>query len=59
MRWEIGLTVNGVEGVYHVLPQPLEDTVWNHAVEHAMDMAQSLHPDAHIELDFVKEYDDA
>lgn len=59
MRWEVGLTVNGVEGVYHVLRQDLDISIWDNAVEHAMDVAQALYPDEHIELDFVKEYDDA
>jgi len=57
MYWEVGIKVNGVGGVYNVHPAALEQSLWNNAVEHVMDMAQALYPDAHIEFDFVKEYD--
>ena len=50
MYWEIGIRMDGVSGVYNVHPQPLEQPLWNHAVEHAMDMAQALYPDSHIAL---------
>ena len=57
MFWQVGLTIDGVGGVYNVHPAALEKSVWNNAVEHVMDMAQALYPNSHIELDFVKEYD--
>ena len=53
MYWEVGISIDGVSGVYNVHPQPLEQPLWNHAVEHAMDMAQALYPDSHIEMEFV------
>lgn len=57
MYWEVGIKMDGVSGVYNVHPQPLAESVWNHAVEHAMDMAQALYPNAHIELEFIKEFE--
>jgi hypothetical protein len=59
MYWEVGIKMDGISGVYNVHPQPLEQPIWNHAVEHALDMAQALYPDKHIELEFVKEFDSA
>ena len=59
MYWEVGIKMDGIGGVYDVHPQPLEQPIWNHAVEHALDMAQALYPDKHIELEFVKEFDSA
>ena len=56
MYWEIGISIDGVSGVYNVHPQPLEQSIWNHAVEHAMDMAQALYPNSCVERDFVKEF---
>jgi hypothetical protein len=49
MYWEVGIKMDGVSGVYNVHPQPLPESSWNHAVEHALDMAQALYPQAHIE----------
>ena len=57
MYWEVGIKMDGISGVYNVHPQPLDKTVWSSAVEHALDMAQALYPQSHIELEFVKEFD--
>ena len=54
MYWTVGIKMDGISGVYDVHPQPLEQPIWNHAVEHALDMAQAMYPDKHIELEFVK-----
>ena len=65
MYWEVGIKMDGISGVYDVHPhfhlrsRPLEQPIWNHAVEHALDMAQAMYPDKHIELEFVKEFDSA
>ena len=57
MYWEVGIKMDGISGVYNVHPQQLDQPVWNSAVEHALDMAQALYPQSHIELEFVKEFD--
>lgn len=57
MYWEVGITVGVESGRVNVHPQALEESGWKNAVEHVLDMAQALHPNKHIEFDYVKEYD--
>lgn len=57
--WEIGLTIGNESGQVTVHPQTLEEASWSHAVEHAIDMAQALYPNQRVELNYVKEFDDA
>ena len=57
MYWEVGLTVGAERGRVNVHPQALEESGWENAVEHALDMAQALYPNKRIEFDYVKEYD--
>jgi len=56
-EFHIGLSVDNESGVVSVSDTILSDGTWEEAVETAMDMAQALYPDAKIEFDFCKEYD--
>jgi hypothetical protein len=56
-EFHVGLSVDNESGVVSVSDTILCDGTWEEAVETAMDMAQALYPDAKIEFDFCKEYD--
>lgn len=56
-HYEIGLSVDKQKGVVSVLDTYLETSLWEEAVQFAMDLAQQEHPDAQIEFEFCKEYD--
>ena len=65
ITYEVGLSVkcrNGwaidkQKGVVSVLATFLETSSWENAVQFAIDLAQQEHPDAQIEFEFCKEYD--
>jgi len=59
MYWEVGIKIGNESGQVTVHPQALEQSEWSNAIEHAMEMAQSLYPKHKIEFDYVKEYDNA
>ena len=56
-EFHVGLSVDNESGVVSVSDTILSDGTWEEAVQTAMDMAQAIYPDAHIEFDFCKEYD--
>ena len=57
MYWEVGITIGVERGRVNVHPAALQESKWDNAVEHAMEMAQALYPKHRIEFDYVKEYD--
>ena len=57
MHWQVGMKVNAESGQTLVHPHSLERSEWDSAVEYALEMARVAHPDAHIEFEYVKEYD--
>jgi len=57
MYWEVGVTIGAERGRVNVHPATLKEAGWENAVEYALDMTQAMHPDARIEFDYVKEYD--
>jgi hypothetical protein len=59
MYWEIGITIGNEQGSVNVHPAALQEGNRMCAIEHAIDMAQALYPNQRIELNYVKEYDNA
>ena len=59
MYWEIGITIGNEQGSVNVHPAALQESNSMCAIEHAMEMAQALYPNQRIELNYVKEYDNA
>jgi hypothetical protein len=59
MYWAVGMTVGLHQTEVNVHPAALSQSDWESAVEYALDMAQSLHPNERVEFDYVKEYDNA
>ena len=57
MYWQVGMKINAESGHTTVHPASLEVSEWDSAVEYALEMARVAHPDAHIELEYIKEYD--
>ena len=57
MYWEIGIKIGAESGQVTVHPAALQESVWDNAVEHVMDMAAALYPKQRIELEWVKEFD--
>jgi hypothetical protein len=57
MYWQVGIKINQECGQVTVHPQALAQSRWTNAIEHVMEMAQALYPDAKVEFDYIKEYD--
>tara|TARA_X000001388_G_C2207279_1_gene113649 strand:+ start:878 stop:1057 length:180 start_codon:yes stop_codon:yes gene_type:complete len=57
MYWEVGIKIGAESGQVTVHPAALQESAWDNAVEHVMDMAAALYPKQHIELEWVKEFD--
>jgi len=61
-QYEVGLSVDNQKSVVSItdamlgLSSPVA-TQWEEAVQTAIDLAQDKYPDARIEFDFCKEYD--
>ena len=61
-QYEVGLSVDNQKSIVSItyamlgLSAPVA-TQWEEAIQTAMDMAQAIYPDARIEFDFCKEYD--
>jgi len=56
MYWQIGIKIGAESGQVNVHPAALQESVWDNAVEHALDMATALYPQQRIELEWVKEF---
>ena len=57
MYWEVGIKIDYERGRYNVHPQALQESQWDHAVQHVLEMAQALYPKSRIEFEYVKEYE--
>jgi len=57
MYWEVGIKIGAESGQVTVHPAALQESAWDNAVEHAMDMATAMYPQQRIELEWVKEFD--
>ena len=57
MYWEVGIKIGAESGQVTVHPAALQESEWDNAVEHVMDMAAALYPQQRIELEWVKEFD--
>ena len=56
MYWQIGIKIGAESGQVNVHPAALQESVWDNAVEHALEMATTLYPQQRIELEWVKEF---
>ena len=50
MYWEVGLKIDSEAGQVTVHPAALEQSKWDNAMEHALEMAQALYPSKRIEF---------
>ena len=57
MYWEVGIKIGAESGQVTVHPDALQESVWDNAVEHALEMATAMYPQQRIELEWVKEFD--
>ena len=57
MYWQVGLKIGSERGHVNVHPQTLEDSKYDNAIEHALEMTQALYPNHRVEFEYVKEYD--
>ena len=57
MYWVVGIKIGAESGQVTVHPAALQESAWDNAVEHVMDMAAALYPKQRIELEWVKEFD--
>ena len=57
MYWEVGIKIGAESGQVTVHPAALQESAWDNAVEHAMEMATAMYPRQRIKLEWVKEFD--
>ena len=57
MYWEVGIKIGDEAGQVTVHPQALAESVWDNAMEHALEMATVLYPNKRIEFLYIKEYE--
>tara|TARA_A100000172_G_scaffold31088_1_gene18502 strand:+ start:201 stop:395 length:195 start_codon:yes stop_codon:yes gene_type:complete len=59
MYWQVGVKIDSEAGQVNVHPAALEQSRWDNAMEHALEMAQALYPNKRIEFLYIKEYETA
>ncbi len=57
MYWQVGVKIDSEAGQVNVHPAALEQSRWDNAMEHALEMAQALYPNKRIEFLYIKEYE--
>tara|TARA_R110002073_G_scaffold130270_1_gene276944 strand:- start:6 stop:188 length:183 start_codon:yes stop_codon:yes gene_type:complete len=54
--WQVGLKIGAESGQLNVHSDALEQSCYNNAIDHAIEMARAMHPTERIEFLYVKEY---